>query len=188
VLAALGCFMGRTEQVLAAYVGAVATATADVWASEVGMLSPQRPRIIISRRRVAPGTPGAVSFLGCVAALGGAWLVGLTGLLLVLLRTVLAESGLWDRKLLWLPLSAALGGVAGCLLDSFLGATAQAYYHCEHCSAYSETPIHTCGHPANPVRGWFWLTNEGVDLVSSVFGAAVAAALFAGLARSGVPW
>jgi len=188
LLAILSRFTGQTDQALAAYVGAVAAATADTWATEVGMLSLQRPRLIVLRRRVAAGTPGAVSLLGSVAALGGAWLVGLAALAFTVLRAVLLESGLWNRDLAWLPLSAALGGMAGCLLDSFLGATAQAYYHCEHCDAYSETPTHTCGRPANPVRGWPWLTNEGVNLVGTALGAAVSAILFAGLARSGVPW
>jgi uncharacterized membrane protein len=187
-LSALVRSPARQGSLLAAFTGAVAVFTADAWATEVGMLSRELPRMLISRRRVAHGMPGAVSPLGTVAALGGAWFVGLTGLALSAVRSATKAGGQWDRSLLWLPLSAALGGVAGSVLDSFLGATAQALYHCEQCNAYCETPIHTCGRPANPVRGWPWLTSEGVDWVSAVVGAALSAGLYTGLARSGVPW
>jgi len=85
-------------------------------------------------------------------------------------------------------LCATLGGLAGDLVDSFLGGTAQALYYCEQCQAYSETRVHHCGRSAKPVRGWPWMTDNTVNLVSSVVGAAVSAMLYWGLARSGGPW
>ncbi len=172
----------------AAFVGALAALTADGWATHLGMLSRQPPRLLLLRRRVAPGTPGAVTLMGHIAALNGAWLVGLAAMYLLVAQSALQPPGGWDRALRWLPLCATLGGLAGCLVDSFLGATAQALYHCEQCDAYSETPVHDCGRPAVPVRGWPWLTHDGVNLVSTVVGAAVSATLYWGLAKSGVPW
>jgi len=177
LLVGLGKLTESHDALFPAYVGALAVGAADAWATEVGMLSPQRPRLIISGQRMPAGTPGAVSMLGSVAGLGGAWLVGLAAMLLTVLRAVIVEGGMWNRALLWLPLRAALGGVIGCALDSFLGATAQAHYYCDHCDAYGDTPVHSCGRVAVHVKGWSWLTSEGVDLVSAMLGAAVAAAL-----------
>lgn len=187
VLAAL-YRLTSADGVAAAYIGALATLAADGWATHLGLSSRQPPRLLVSRQRVAPGTPGAVSLLGLIAALNGAWLVGLAAMYLLVAQSALQPPGGWNRALRWLPLCATLGGLAGCLVDSFLGATAQALYHCEQCDAYSETPVHDCGRPARPVRGWPWLTHDGVNLVSTIVGAAVSATLYWGLARSGVPW
>jgi uncharacterized membrane protein len=177
-LAALSRPSGQGERLLVAFAGAVAVYASDNWATELGMLSLQPPRTLVSRRSVAAGTPGAMSLLGNVAALTGAWLVGLVTLATRLLQQTLRGAAGWDRNDLWLPLCVALGGLAGSLVDSFLGATAQALYYCEQCGEYCETTQHDCGRSATPVRGWPWLTNEGVDLASVALGAAVAAALF----------
>ena len=42
----------------AGYVGALATATADTWATELGVLSQQEPRLITTGKRVTRGTSG----------------------------------------------------------------------------------------------------------------------------------
>lgn len=175
------------RSVFVAYVGALATLCADTWASELGVLSRQPPRLVTTGRRVPAGTPGAISALGCVAALGGAWLIGLVGLLLAVLSAWLKNLP-WDRILLWLPLAGAAGGMVGCLVDSFLGAAAQGLYYCEQCQRETEVRLHSCGQMARQVRGWSWLTNEGINLVSSVVGAAVAAAIVVWLAQSNISW
>jgi uncharacterized protein (TIGR00297 family) len=172
---------------LVPFVGALATAGADVWATELGMLQQEDPRLIITRRRVAHGTPGAISLMGLTAALGAAWLLGFVALLLSSIETWRADAAIDDR-LLWLPLAALVGGLIGSLTDSLLGATAQAYYHCEVCDRYTEEPEHTCGREANQVRGWPWMTNEVVDLVSTVVGASVTAGVAIVLAQSPWPW
>ncbi len=167
------------------FVGALATAGADVWATELGMLQQEDPRLITTRRRVAHGTPGAVSMVGITAALGAAWLFGFITLLLSSIRMWQLDESIHDR-LVWLPLAALVGGLIGTLTDSLLGATAQAYYHCEVCDRYTEEPMHTCGREANQVRGWPWMTNEVVDFISTVVGASVTAGAAILLAQS--PW
>jgi len=173
--------------VFAAFLGALATTNADVWATELGLLSSPRPRLITTGRPVPQGTSGAVSILGIVAALAGSWLVGFMGLFLVAIRAQFRDLT-WDRSQLWLPLAAASGGMVGNLVDSLLGAAAQGIYYCEHCDAETDQRVHSCGRQARQVRGWAWLTSDGVDLVSSIVGAAAAAGVAASLAQTSIWW
>jgi uncharacterized protein (TIGR00297 family) len=173
----------RNDELLVAYVGAIAAAAADGWATELGVLSPQPPRIITSGRQTTAGTAGAISVLGLVAALGASWLIGFVSLLAANAAAWLDETEL-ARPLLWLPLAALLGGMASTLVDSLLGATAQAIYWCEKCEHYTEHRVCSCGGASRQVRGWSWLTNDGINLIGSIIGAAVAAGAAAWLARS----
>ncbi len=168
-------------RIYVAFVGALATAAADAWATEVGVLSLRAPRLITTGRIASAGTAGAISALGLVAALAASWLIGFVALLLSALLSGL-DKMLLDDTLLWLPIAALVGGAAGCLVDSFLGATAQGMYYCERCQKTTERRVHDCGQEAKQVRGWSWLGNEGVNAVSSVVGAAVAVAAVAWLA------
>lgn len=186
-LVALHRLVGDQKDVYIAFVGALATASADLWSTEVGVLSPHPPRLITTGRRVLAGTPGGISVLGMVASFGGAWLIGLTGLLT---NAIVAwvDNAAPDRALLWLPLAAMLGGTVGSLADSLLGAAAQGIYFCEQCGQRTERAIHRCGGRAAPIRGWPWLTNEGVNFVSSVVGAAVTAGTVAWFAQASLWW
>jgi uncharacterized protein (TIGR00297 family) len=176
LLALVSAYAPGAPALYVAYVGGWAASVADVWATEIGVLSaflPGRPktRLLISRRTVSPGTPGGISSLGLLAGLVGSWLFGLIGLLALAIRAW--NDGLaLARGIALLPLAALLGGIAGSLTDSLLGSTAQAVYHCETCDQLSETPIHSCGQPARQIRGWSWLTNDWINLVASIVGAA----------------
>src|SRR5207237_5024631 len=56
----------------AGFTGTLATATADTWATELGVLSPRPPRLVTTGKRVAPGTSGGISLLGTAASALGA--------------------------------------------------------------------------------------------------------------------
>jgi len=96
---------------LIAYLGAVATATGDTLASEIGETSKTSPRIITSFKEVKPGTSGAVSPLGELSALVGAALIGALATLLEMM------------KLEMIIIAPILGGFIGVHIDSLLGAT-----------------------------------------------------------------
>ena len=66
-------------------------------------------------------------------------------------------------------------GVLGMVADSVLGATVQGMYACPRCDARSERGDTVCHEPMRLVRGWRWLDNDGVNLATTLVGAAAAA-------------
>ena len=148
----------------------MAAVNADTWATELGVLSPSPPRLITTGRTVPVGTSGGVSPLGISASLAGALLIGL----LALIFEGLAPGGVPSPFARWLPVAASLGGLAGSLFDSLLGATVQGIYYCEACGKETESRVHRCGATTRQVRGWRRLDNDGVNFLSSVVGSVVA--------------
>ncbi len=163
---------------LAAFVGAMASVNADTWATELGVLSRHPPRLITTLAPVEVGTSGGVSWLGMLAALGGALTIGVSALVLLALdglaggRGFAAAGGL--PRALGLIAAAGIGGVGGALIDSLLGATAQAIYFCPTCGKETEKRLHTCGTATLRRRGWRWLNNDMVNFLSSLVGALAA--------------
>lgn len=160
----------------AAYAGAVATATADTWATEVGAFSRRPPVLVTTGAPVAPGRSGAVSPLGTCAGAAGAVLIALSSAISWELVSP-AASHLTASALL--PVAA--GGFLGMLADSVLGATAQERFVCCACGAFTEQPRHFCrpgGAGARRAGGWPWFNNDTVNFTSALIGASVAAALF----------
>ncbi len=161
-LCALGMLLFRDVRWAGAFVGALATANGDTWATELGILARADPISLTQLRRVPPGSSGAVSPLGLAAtALGGA----AVGLVAALGAPAFSAS---SAQLLGIGL---LGGVLGSLLDSLLGATLQASYHCEGCGVTTEGKLHQCGQQARRVRGLAWFNNDLVNLSATSFGA-----------------
>lgn len=148
----------------AGFTGALATANADTWATELGVLSASKPRLITSGRPVEPGTSGGITALGIAASSLGAYSLGLFYRICQRLRRSSAPA----------PLVALISGLAGSLCDSVLGATVQAMYYCPVCSTETERRIHRCGTPTQPLRGIPWLDNDVVNFLATASGSAVA--------------
>lgn len=137
--------------------GALAAATADTWATEIGTLAKGVPRVITTWRPAPPGTSGAVTLMGTTGmVLGSAFL------------TLAMVAAVWPRHVV---VAAFVGGVAGALADSLLGATMQARRRCASCDAFTERAIHSCGAHAVHVGGASWMTNDAVNVLCSVVGA-----------------
>ncbi|WP_028458362.1 DUF92 domain-containing protein [Chloroflexus sp. Y-396-1] len=152
---------------LAAFVGLMATVTADTWATELGVLSPHQPRLITTRQPVPPGTSGGVTLMGTTAAAAGGLLIGIT----MFLFSWLALPGAplpW-----WMIVAGILGGLGGAMFDSLLGATVQAIYVYPD-GRETERRIARDGTPNRFLRGWRWMDNDLVNLISSVGGAVIA--------------
>ena len=163
--AALAYLVSPSPAWLAAGAGALASASSDTWATEVGALSSARPLHVLSWQRVAPGTSGAVTLLGTIASLGGALVIGFVAALL-----------LWPSSVV---VATVVGGFVGALADTILGAALQVRRWCDRCQSGTEQDIHTCGAGTRVVGGVSWIDNDAVNLLSVLVGAAVALLLFA---------
>jgi len=169
-----------------AFAGAIAAATADTWATEVGLLSRGAPRLITTGRAVPPGTSGGVTPLGTAAALAGGVLIGVLAALFVLAGWTTVPQIVGDvaaaappaqrtvpgaamRVLLATPAAALLAA----LFDSLLGATVQAAYRCPRCDTPTERRVHRCGTRTTLTRGFAWISNDAVNLAATAAGAAV---------------
>ncbi len=171
-----------------AFAGALATANADTWATEIGTLSQKAPRLITSGRRVAPGTSGGVTPLGLAASAAGAATLGCAfALARLVMQGGAGAQTRTDRDGLATTGAALIGGVAGSVADSILGATVQAMYWCPACGAETERQRHRCGTATTRIRGLTWLTNDGVNAASTLLGAATGAAVGA-LVRGAARW
>jgi uncharacterized protein (TIGR00297 family) len=160
----------------AGYVGTLATATADTWATELGVLSPQPPRLITTGQRTTPGTSGGISPTGLGAAALGALTLGSTFWLLQKLKHADKKDGEKSAHKAYnaLPCIALISGFIGSLADSLLGATVQSMYYCPQCEKETERRVHRCGTPTRPLRGIPWFDNDVVNFVATGIGGLVA--------------
>jgi uncharacterized protein (TIGR00297 family) len=157
-LAAAGSLISPSPIWYALGAGALAACTADTWATEVGTLVGGAPVSIRSAARVPPGTSGAITLPGTMAGVGGA--------LFIAAGAALAS---WP-----VPFAAvALGGIAGALADSVLGAWIQARRWCDHCDEPTERIVHDCGTATRHAGGVRGFDNDVVNAVCSGVGALI---------------
>jgi uncharacterized protein (TIGR00297 family) len=155
------------QLILAAFLGAVATANADTLATEIGLLNPTDPRLITDLRKVVPaGTSGGISIFGELATLFGALLIGIAA-------GLLGMAGNPGWSLSGLIGTTMIAGLAGCSIDSVIGATVQGIYKCRVCNKITENRRH-CGNPSIPLRGHKVIDNNVVNLIAAICGAVVA--------------
>jgi uncharacterized protein (TIGR00297 family) len=146
--------------------GALAASAADTWATEIGSLSRALPRSITTGKRVPVGTSGGVTLAGTLAGVAGALFVA-----------GLAAALGWP----FITVGAAVaGGVVGSLLDSVVGATAQARFWCASCGVETERQLHDCATPTMQRGGLRWLNNDGVNALATAAGGAVGLAVALG--------
>lgn len=156
---------------LIATAGAIAGASADTWATEIGRTSMRAPRMITTWRHAPSGSSGAISTRGSLGALAGAGAIGLTASI-----GTVTEWWLPDRPVTSVMVSVTMAGFAGALADSVLGATVQARYWCPRCDVVTEQKVHRCGTSTTLQRGIPFVTNDVVNTLAIVGAAAAAAA------------
>lgn len=155
VYAALATGMAGPEAatVQSLMVLSLAVSTADTWSSEIGQFFRQKTVDILRWQPVPPGLSGGVSWAGSLGGLAG-------GLAMALLGGALAGT---VGKPAWLGLFT-LGGFAGMLLDSLLGAGLQARYR----DAGSDDLYDQAGENRVLHNGFEWMSNDAVNWWSNV--------------------
>jgi len=149
------------------FLGAISTSAADTVATELGLLSHKKPRLITNlAKTVTPGTSGGVTLLGILGAVFASLIIGSMALFL----------GLMPTRLEVLPI-CVIGGVLGASFDSMLGATVQRRGYCVVCHKPTEALRH-CGESTQVAGGVRYIENNVVNLLATVVGAAVSLAVF----------
>lgn len=143
-----------------AYVAALAEALGDTAASSIGALA-GRAYDPFRRCPCTPGLSGGMSWRGTLASLLGAVAAAAVALAFRVVSPVAAA----------LCVAAAF---LGTVLDSCLGSVAQVKYRCPCCDTVTERRYH-CGQPTVHERGLPFLNNDGVNFLSGLFAASLAA-------------
>jgi uncharacterized protein (TIGR00297 family) len=180
LFAALHFFFPHETWPWLGFAASLAAVNADTWATELGVLNPNPPRMITNLGKVVEkGTSGGISLIGTLASLAGAGLIGLLAFLFQP-RPSLPPGGL----ILIFPkfeyfFIVIIAGLAGSLFDSLLGGTVQAMYFCPTDQKETEKhPLHTCGTETVHIRGWQWLDNDWVNFGCGLFAVIVAMGLY----------
>lgn len=158
-VAAVGFIFAGGERWLAVAAGAMAAATSDTWSTEIGMRFGGTPRHLMRMVPVPPGTSGAVTVVGMLAALAGATFIAWV--------TALVSSRI-------APWSVFVGGMAGSIVDSCIGATLQERRWCAHCQSNTEQLQHYCGQSTLAAGGVRFLRNDEANLLATLTGGVVA--------------
>lgn len=150
------------------YLTALAAATADTWATELGTLARQQPRLITTLRPVPAGTSGGITFTGLFSAFSGALAIALSGMIF------------FPAGYGWPAVAAVtVCGLLGSLIDSGLGATLQAQYRCDTCRQITEKTAHCDSRPTRQISGLAWMNNDLVNFLSTAGAAGVGYLLMA---------
>lgn len=145
----------ETRDLLMLYLAAIAAVNADTWATEIGGLARQSPRLLTNWKPAAPGTSGAITGLGLLAAVAGAIAIPLSAYRLWNLNSVEFVVVAW-------------AGFLGSLVDSVLGASVQAQFRDTTTDELTER-VPPKGRGVC-VRGLSWINNDVVNLLASASG------------------
>ncbi|KXN85181.1 Transmembrane protein 19 [Leucoagaricus sp. SymC.cos] len=157
---------GWSRALVFAAVGHYGCCLGDTLASELGILSRGRPRLVTTFQPVPPGTNGGMSVGGTLASVFGGVLVGvLTGLTLVSENARCRDD--WSSVLLSTLLWGAFSGFFGSLIDSLMGATLQQTRYSEAKKVILQDESKAEG-PVKVISGFNILTNNQACPVSFI--------------------
>ena len=139
------------------YVASMAAVCADTWATEIGTMYKTKTYNILNLKLIDQGISGGISFIGTLGGFLGAFIIALS-------------AATWIKINLTSYFSfIVVAGVIGSLFDSLLGATIQAQFECSRCGKITEKIIH-CNENTLHKRGYDWMNNDLVNLLSGIFG------------------
>ncbi|MDA4129880.1 MAG: DUF92 domain-containing protein [Thaumarchaeota archaeon] len=171
-LAAVAELISHQDIFIIAFLAAVAAAMSDTIATEVGLLSGSKPRMIVNLKKfVEPGTSGGISILGELAGTASALGIALLGIYLKIIN------GTFGIVLAGF-LAVFLGAILATNLDSLLGGTVQGVNRCQVCGEKTESLVHH-GMPTLPWRGHRILDNNAINLIATIAAALLSIGLYA---------
>jgi uncharacterized protein (TIGR00297 family) len=167
-VAALGYYFNHNIAWIAIFIASLAAANADTWASEIGVLSKEKPFHIKKRKRVQPGMSGAITIVGSIAALCGAVVIALIGVLLfqAAFRSIALSIFIFTCI-----------GFLGCFLDTIIGALFEVTFKCRRCGQIVEMKSH-CGYKTTQHSGYRVIGNNEVNFLTTTFSGIVGGLLF----------
>lgn len=148
--------------------GSLAAAGADTWATEIGTLYGGAPWSLRTFSRVPTGTSGAITLAGTLAMVAGALV---SALLAFVFALVMPSTGSSLTEHAGLIGTVAVGGIAGALADTLVGAWWQERRWCPRCTMETEQRVHRCGTVTIHHRGIRGLNNDWVNLLCAFIGA-----------------
>ena len=160
LIAAIGYAVSGHSAFAVACAASFATANADTWAGEIGVLSHSAPRSILTGQHLPAGTSGGISLLGLVASAAASALIAVAFSLGRLLHY-------GQSRIVPLAATVIAAGITGALIDSLLGATVQAHYT-DRCSGKQTERRRTDGVENQLLRGWRGFNNDAVNVTSNL--------------------
>ena len=155
-IAALLWFFTSKTVALIMFGAAVAEATSDTFAGEVGRLSKSGPVSIRNLRPVPVGMSGGVTFLGMAGAFLSSAMIAFCWYI-------------WFQGVsVYAAVLVCLMGFAGAVVDSYLGAFVQAHYVDPDTGMLTENDVKD-GRKLELAQGIRWVDNDMVNLMSNVF-------------------
>ena len=147
-----------------ALLGSLACSCGDTWASEIGSVYGNTPRLITTLRSVPVGTNGGVTIVGTIASFVGGTIVGIAYYFtMVAIMTYDMTHNKYPPQ--WpIVVTGLLGGVIGSLIDSLVGAKLQYSGYCDVQKRIVHEPSSTTKH----ICGRAILSNHGVNFVSAL--------------------
>jgi uncharacterized protein (TIGR00297 family) len=153
---------------LLGYAILIAAATADTWASEIGVHSRRDPVSILTFKPLPRGTSGGVSALGFGASGAGALFIAL-----------LFALGYWfnegwnGTESISMIVAITGGGILGSIVDSVLGAAVQAQYWDALRQAVTEKRRDARGAANRLIKGFHGISNDTVNAASGLLATGV---------------
>jgi uncharacterized protein (TIGR00297 family) len=164
-IAAAGEIFTHSEILAIMFLSSIAVAFSDTLATEIGLLSRSKPKLITRpSRTVEPGTSGGVSLLGEVAAVISA--VGLS--LIGVAAAIITGNSFFT--LFAATTAVVFGAIIGVFFDSVMGATVQGINKCMVCNKLTENFTHH-GQKTQTVKGFRYFDNNVVNFVGILAGA-----------------
>ena|SRR5215208_957401 len=166
-LAILYYLSDRSSIFMLSFVGSISFALSDTLATELGLLSKEKPRSILTGEEIDRGQSGGITFQGEIAAIISSLVIG-------------SICGIWFSKnemsqISIIIVAALVGGVLATNLDSFLGSTIQAKYKCIHCKMRLEKKAIHCNRSMIRDKGIPIIDNNVVNLLGAMVGALISA-------------